>query len=321
MVRHAAVTERARRAARTWGLTAALIVAGTLVLTACQTSAPTRSGGAAGDGRIPVAASINAWGSILTQLGGDRVQETSIITNPATDPHDYEPTPADGRTIASSRLFVENGIGYDSWAAKSLAANPEQSRQVVNVGTVTGVAAGGNPHRWYSPADVDKVADSITAALTKLEPAQAAYFHQQRTNFDAVALTQYHQLIDAIRSTYAGTPIGASESIVSPLADALGLTMKTPASFLKAISDGTDPSAADKQLIDAQISRREIKVYVFNSQNSTPDVAAQVNAARKQGIPVVAVTETLSPANATFQQWQVAQLQALQAALRRATGR
>ncbi|HEY2167012.1 MAG TPA: zinc ABC transporter substrate-binding protein [Jatrophihabitantaceae bacterium] len=298
-----------------------MLLATSVALTACQTTAPASStAGAAGE-PIPVAASINAWGSVLSQLGGDRVQQTSIITNPATDPHDYEPTPSDGRTIAISRLFVENGIGYDSWAAKSLAADPDPVRQVVNVGTVTGIAAGGNPHRWYSPADVEKVADAITAALTKLDPAHAAYFRQRRTDFDTVALAPYHQLIDTIRSRYAGTPIGASESIVSPLADALGLTMRTPASFLKAISDGTDPSAADKRLIDAQISRREIKVYVFNSQNSTPDVSAQVSAARRQGIPIVAVTETLSPAGATFQQWQVAQLHALQAALHQATGR
>jgi hypothetical protein len=57
---------------------------------------------------IPVAASINAWGSILEQLGGTHAKETSLITNPDTDPHDYEPTPADGRVIAGSKLFVEN---------------------------------------------------------------------------------------------------------------------------------------------------------------------------------------------------------------------
>jgi zinc/manganese transport system substrate-binding protein len=59
-------------------------------------------------------------------------------------------------------------------------------------------------------------------------------------------------------------------------------------------------------------------VYVFNPQNSTPDVAGQVSAARAAGIPVVAITETLSPAGASFQDWQSAQLQALRAALAQA---
>jgi len=90
---------------------------------------------------------------------------------------------------------------------------------------------------------------------------------------------------------------------------------------LKAISEGTDPSAADKTTIDSQISGKQIKVYVFNSQNSTPDVAAQVTAAKKAAIPVSAVTETLSPAGTSFQDWQSAQLQSLEAALAQATGK
>ncbi|HEY3894628.1 MAG TPA: zinc ABC transporter substrate-binding protein [Pseudonocardiaceae bacterium] len=301
----------------------AAVVAVAVSATGCATSAPSTpaSGQPAGAGRvIPVAASINAWGSILTQLGGSHVRETSIITNPDTDPHAYEPTPADGRTIAQSRLFVENGIGYDPWAAKALAASPDSGRVVVDVGQLVGVPEGGNPHRWYSPSNVTQVANQITTDLKKLDPGDAAYFDAQRHSFETTGLARYHQLINAIRAKYASTPVGASESIFAPLSDALGLHLITPAGFLKAISEGTDPSAADKATIDHQISSKQIKVYVFNSQNSTPDVAAQVSAAKKAGIPVTAVTETLSPANATFQDWQSAQLQDLQTALGQATG-
>ena len=113
----------------------------------------------------------------------------------------------------------------------------------------------------------------------------------------------------------------AGSGWATTVAQALGLNLVTPASFLRAISQGTDVSAADKATIDAQISGKQIKVYVFNSQNSTPDVAAPVAAAKAAAIPVVAVTETLSPANATFQQWQSAQLQQLAAAMHQATGR
>jgi zinc/manganese transport system substrate-binding protein len=270
---------------------------------------------------IQVAASINAWGSILGQLGGDRVHATSIITNPDTDPHDYEPTPADGRTCADSELFVENGIGYDPWAAKSVAASPDPHRVVLDVGQLVGVPAGGNPHRWYSPSDVEKVADAITADLKKLDPADSVYFDQQRQVFENTGLAPYHQLINDIRATYTGTPVGASESIFTPLADALGLKLITPPSYLKDVSEGTDPSAADKSTIDAQISGRQIKVYVFNSQNSTPDVSAQVNEAKRVGIPVSTVTETLAPANASFQDWQSSQLRELKDALHQGTGR
>jgi zinc/manganese transport system substrate-binding protein len=267
-----------------------------------------------------VAASINAWGSVLGQLGGTHVQTSSIITNPDTDPHDYEPTPADGRTIARSALFVENGVGYDPWAARALAASPDPHRIVLDVGELVGVPAGGNPHRWYSPSDVDKVADAITADLKKVDPDGAAYFDEQRRSFESTSLATYHQLINDIKAKYAGTPVGASESIFAPLADALGLSLITPPSFLKAIGEGTDPSAADKATVDAQINGKQIKVYVFNSQNATPDVARQVEEAKKAGIPVTTVTETLSPVGTSFQDWQSTQLQALQTALAQARG-
>ena len=268
-----------------------------------------------------MAASINAWGSILSQLGGTHVKETSIITNPATDPHVYEPTPADGKVIASSQLFVENAIGYDPWAAKSLAASPDSSRMVINVGDLVHIPDGGNPHRWYSPTDVNTVADAITADLKKLDPADASYFDSQRQAFATTGLASYNKLISDIQTKYPGVPVGASESIFAPLAQALKLNLITPPSFLKAISEGTDPSPSDLSTINSQISGKKIKVYVFNSQNSTPDVAAQVKAAKAQGIPVAAVTETLSPATASFQDWQSAQLQALEAALHQATGK
>lgn len=264
---------------------------------------------------------INSWGSIATQLGGSRVVETSIITNPATDPHSYDPTPTDARAVAGADVFIQNGIGYDPWAAKMLAANPVGGRAVLDVGALVGVADGGNPHRWYSPADVRAVVDQITADYVKEDPGDKGYFEQRKAAFLTTDLATYNDLIAAIKAKYAGVKVGASESIFSPLAQALGLDLVTPASFLTAISQGTDVSAADKATIDAQISSKQIKVYVFNSQNSTPDVAAQVSAAQGAAIPVVAVTETLSPAKATFQQWQCAQLQHLASALHTATGR
>jgi zinc/manganese transport system substrate-binding protein len=286
-----------------------------VLLAGCATS-PTHPAGSAGP--IQVAASVNAWGSILAQLGGNRVHETSIITSPATDPHDYEPSPADARIITTSRLFVENGIGYDPWAAQTVRANPDPARTIIDIGQITGIQPGGNPHRWYSPNDVAKVADAITAALTHVDPAGAGYYTDRRRAFETTGLADYHRLIADIRAHYAGTPVGASESIFAPLADALGLNLITPPGFLKAISEGTDPSTADKATIDTQIREHKITIYVFNSQNSTPDVAGQVAAAHASGIPVIAVTETLTPATATFQQWQTSQLRALQAALKTA---
>jgi zinc/manganese transport system substrate-binding protein len=276
--------------------------------------------GSAG-GPIRVVAAENFWGSIASQLGGSRVQVTSIVTNPATDPHDYEPTALDARALAGAQLVLVNGIGYDPWASKLLAANPVGGRLALDVGDLLGLKPGENPHRWYSPANVQLVIRTIVADLAKLDPKQAAYFRARETRFETKGLARYKQLIATIRRRYHGVRVGASESILVPLAQALGLDLITPSSFLKAISEGTDPTAADIATIDRQVARRQIEVWVFNSQNSTPDVARITDAARKRGIPVTTITETLSPASATFQAWQVRQLQALAAALHRATGR
>ena len=291
----------------------ALIVAIGLVAGACSSGGSSSSG--SGRGKLQVVAAENFWGSIASQLGGDRVSVKSIITNPDTDPHDYEPAAADGRTIASARYVIVNGIGYDPWASKLLAANKVSGRLVLDVGDLVGIKAGGNPHRWYSPPDIHKVIDQITADYKRLAPKDAAFFDQQRATFTTSALAPYDGLIADIKAKYNGVPVGASESIFTPLANALGLKLLTPESFLDAISEGGEPTAADKATIDNQIGTRKIKVYVLNSQNSMPDVQAQVKLARAQGIPVVAITETLTPASATFQDWQVGQLQQLQAAL------
>ncbi|MFC4035968.1 metal ABC transporter solute-binding protein, Zn/Mn family [Streptomyces polygonati] len=312
------------------------VVAVLAATTGCSTSSPdsgadkpsASAGGAsaadaaAGSSKvIQVVAAENFWGSIAGQLGGSHVKVTSIITNPDTDPHDYEPTAADARTVATAQYAIVNGIGYDSWAAKLLAANPAPQRSVLTVGDLVGIKDGGNPHRWYSPTDVHRVIERLTADYKKADPADAAYFDAQKSTFETKTLGEYNSLIAQIKATYAGTPIGASESIVSPLADGLGLKMLTPYSFLSAISEGSDPTAQDKATIDHQIAAKQIKVYIYNSQNATPDVQQQVKAAKAKGIPVATVTETLSPAGASFQQWQVTELQGIQRALAQATGK
>jgi zinc/manganese transport system substrate-binding protein len=165
------------------------------------------------------------------------------------------------------------------------------------------------------------VIGAISADYAKLDPKDTAYFKQQKARFETRGLRRYKQLIATIRHKYAGVPVGASESIFAPLAQALGLDLITPSSFLDAISEGSEPTAADKTAIDRQIARKQIKVWVYNRQNSTPDVARITEAARKRGIPVTTITETLSPESASFEAWQARQLVALAAALRRATGR
>jgi zinc/manganese transport system substrate-binding protein len=297
-------------------------VAALTTTTACSTSSPAGTDPASSAGKtVQVVAAESFWGSIASQLGGSHVKVTSIINNPDADPHDYEPTAADARTVAGAQYTIVNGIGYDAWADKLLSANPAEGRTDLKVGDLVGIKPGGNPHRWYSPDNVHQVIEKITADYKSLDPADAADFDKLKNTFETKTLATYNNLVSGIKAKYAGTPIGASESIVSPLADGLGLKMSTPGSFLSAISEGADPTARDKAAIDQQIAGKQIKIYVYNSQNATPDVQAQVKAAEAKGIPVATVTETPTPAGVSFQDWQVRQLQGIEQALAKATGR
>jgi zinc/manganese transport system substrate-binding protein len=288
------------------------LMIGVGLLGACGGGSPSR--GAAG-GRLQVVAAENFWGSITAQLAGDRARVTSIITNPATDPHDYEATPQDAREMASADYVIVNGIGYDTWAQKLLAANPGSRRTVLDVGKLVGVETGGNPHQWYSPGTVKAFITRVAADLARLDPDNAQYFAQRRTAYEQTGLGGYNGLIAEIKARYTGTPVGGSESIVVPLVSALGLTLKTPESYLDALAEGNEPTAHDTAIVNQQIAQKVIKVFIFNSQNATPDVQRLVDSARDEGIPVATLTETLVPAGSTFQAWQSRELRALRAAL------
>jgi zinc/manganese transport system substrate-binding protein len=289
----------------------AALAAGLIGVAACSTS-PTTGGP---NGRIQVVAAESFWGSIARQLGGDRVDVTEIIHSAEVDPHDYEPTPADARHVAEAKYVIVNGLGYDAWASDLVAADGGDGNTVLDVGHLLGLHTGDNPHRWYFPDDVDRVIDRITSDYKSLDPQHASFYDEQRSQFVDNAMKPYHDAIAGIRAGHAGTPVGASESVVTGLLDAAGLDLRTPPSFLDAISEGNDPSAGDKVTIDEQIANRQISVFVYNAQNATPDVQQLVHEAQANHIPVVTVTETPSPADATFQDWQIAQLRQLASAL------
>ncbi len=295
---------------------AILILVSVLAAVGCSSGAGRSTGSpSAGRARITAVAAEDTWGNLLGQLAGDRVKVSSIITDPGVDPHDYDAKPSDSVAVADARLVVVNGVGYDGWASKLVGANPLSGRAVVDVGRIVGAREGDNPHRWYMPADVHRVIDQMATALERVDPGDRAWFDAQAARLQSEGLKAYDDQIARIRAAHAGTPIAISESIYAGMADALGLEVRTPPSFSDAIAEGNEPTAQDKEAVDRQIAEHQVKVFVYNSQNATPDVRALAAAATKAKIPVVAVTETLSPRGATFQEWQQRQLSELESAL------
>lgn len=294
-----------------------------LLLAACgiNTTATSNSNTSGGSNTIQVVAAENFWGSIAAQVGGSHIHVTSIIVDPNADPHSYEPTTNDARTVADAQYVLINGAGYDPWADKLLQANPVSGRKELNVGDFNGKHEGDNPHMWYNPDYVTAVANKIRDDLKGIDPGDASAFDQSAQTFLTTGLAQYHAAIAAIKAKYSGTAVGATESIFSYLAPALGLNLITPYSYLKAVSESSDISAADEATVEQQVSQKQIKVLIYNSQNTPNNIQALINKAKANNIPVTTITETLTPANATFQDWQTAQLQGIQNALAQATGK
>ena len=131
------------------------------------------------------------------------------------------------------------------------------------------------------------------------------------------ALKPYHDAIAQIRSSFSGVPVGSTESIFVYMAQALGVNLISPAHFMQAISEGNDPPAQTVAEFQDQLSNHSVKLLVYNTQTSTPITENLKQLAATKGIPIVGISETVQPATASFQAWQTAQLNALQAALSR----
>ncbi len=291
------------------------------LLAACGTTSQAATSNTSGSKTIEVVAAENFWGSIASQVGGNHVHVTSIIVDPNADPHAYEPTTGDARTVADAQYVIYNGAGYDPWMDKLLQSNPVSGRKELNVGTFNGKKEGDNPHMWYNPDYVTAVTNKIRDDLQGIDSGDASAFDQSAQAFLTTGLKQYHDLIAAIKAKYSGTPVGATESIFSYLAPALGLNLITPYSYLKAVSEGEDITAADEATVEKQVTQKQIKVLIYNSQNTPNNIQALINKAKANNIPVATITETLTPATASYQQWQATELQGIQSALAQATGK
>jgi len=265
-------------------------------------------------GTVKVVAGENFWASIAAQVGGSKVSVHTVISDPNADPHEYETTTDDARAFAEADLVILNGAGYDAWGSKLLAASPSNHRQEMDVAQLLGKRAGDNPHFWYDPGAVVKVADAITARYRSIDSADASYFDQQRADFTK-ALEPYTNQIATIKQRYSATAIGATESIFVYMAEALSLNLTTPAAFMDAIAEGNDPPAGAVAQFHDQIAGNQIKVLIYNVQTATAVTTNLKALAAAHHIPAVGVSETLQPQNAKFQDWQLAQLKSLENAL------
>jgi zinc/manganese transport system substrate-binding protein len=312
-MRHGGTAALSRSARVLTALGPCLAILASLLVAACGAS-PT-----SGTAALSVVAAENTWGSIAAQIGGRLVSVHSIVSDPAADPHEYQSTADDARAVASADYVIVNGAGYDAWATRLLAANPSPRRRVLDVASLVGRRVGENPHLFYDPDAVDRVVDRIANDYAALDPAHRADYLAGRDRMVA-ALGPYHQRIASIRQRYAGTPVAPTEDVADDLLLACGLRIVSPPDFTRAVSQGSEPPAQAVAAFQQLLDQHAAAVVVENVQTATASSDAIVQLARRQGIPVVEVTETLRPPTATFQEWQDAELDALARALAMAKG-
>lgn len=265
---------------------------------------------------VNVVVSVDQWGDIVSQLGGNCATVKTVLASSSVDPHDYEPSPADAATFQGAQLVVVDGGHYDEWAIK-LAASSAPKAPLVNAIETSGAdghSEGTNPHVWYSPAAVTGVADAVTAQLSKLAPDAAGYFKERRAAFTD-SLKSYDSTIAEIKAASSGKTYAATESVFDYMAAAVGLQNKTPAGYAAAVSNEADPSPADLDAFLKLLGAKGVDVLIYNTQTEG-SVPEQIrSAAEAAGVPVVNVTETVAPGAKSFEAWQVDQLNALAKAL------
>lgn len=295
----------------------ALVTSASLALLAGCGSSSDSADAKSTPARVAVVASTNVYGDIARRIGGDRVDVTSVISDPDQDPHSYEADPQNQLALSKAKVVIENGGGYDDFVDHMLKSGHNDSAQVINAVDVSGKTApqGGelNEHVWYDFPTVAKVADRISTALAQADPGDAAAFEKNATAFKA-ELAPLEAEEAQIKKAHGGDGVAITEPVPLYMIEASGLVNRTPGEFSEAIEEGDDVSPRVLQKSLALFAGKKVKALVYNEQTSGPQTEKAEAAAKAAGIPVVPVTETL-PKGKDYLGWMTANLDALASAL------
>ena len=307
-------------------LAAALPLAAALLASACSSS-PAASSAAGGTSAAPASASPvsttkitaigaeNEYADVISQVGGKYVQASSIMSNPNTDPHTFEASPAVAREITGASLVVQNGVGYDDWATTIENADPSDGRQVINVQQLLGLPdSTPNPHLWYKPSTMPAVASAIAADLGQVDPAHASYYKANAASFTA-SLSAWNSAIAAFKSAHPGTPVATTEPVADYMLQAAGADNLTPWAFQADIMNGTDPSPQDVAIENSLFTQHKVRVFLYNQQVTDSLTESFIKLADENGIPVVGVYETMPTPGYIYQSWMEAEVNALNKAV------
>jgi len=268
-----------------------------------------------GSGKVVAVGAENEYANVIAQIGGPYVSVTAIMSNPNTDPHEFEASASVAEEVSQAQLIVQNGVGYDTFMNKIESASHRSDRQVIVAQQLIGAASDAfNPHLWYNPRTMPDVASAVAIDLARLEPAHAAYFRANVKIFDN-SLQPWFKAIASFKGAHRGLPVAVTEPVADYMLEAAGADIKTPGSLQAAIMNGTDPSPQDISLEEQLLTKHEVKVFLYNQQVTDSLTATFLSDATKAHVPVVGVYETMPAPGYDYQSWMMAEMNALRLAL------
>jgi zinc/manganese transport system substrate-binding protein len=261
---------------------------------------------------VTVVAAENFYGDLASQIGGANVTVTSILSNRDEDPHLFEASPETAKALTGAKVVIANGVDYDPWMEKLLSAHKAPGRKEIVVGTLVGHKPGDNPHLWYDPAYMKAAGKALVADLQAVDPAHKADYEQGYLKF-LDSMKPIDDKIAAMRKSYAGQPITASEPVFGYQAGLIGLKVRNE-KYALAIMNNAEPTPSEVAGFENDLKGKKVKAMLYNAQASEPAVGKLVQLAKDNGIPVVGVSET-EPSGSTYQAWMMGQLDTLDKAL------
>lgn len=276
---------------------------------------PAAIGAPIGHGPIAAVGAENQYANVISQIGGRYVTVSAVESNPNIDPHSFEASPSVAHAVATARLIVQNGVGYDTFMNRIEAASPSSARTVIDVQALLGLPdSTPNPHLWYRPGTMTAVARALAGELAAIDPSHAAYYAANARRFDA-SLRPWNAALQAFATRYPRTPVAVSEPVGDYMLQGAGTVNMTPFTFQAAVMNGVDPSPQDVALQTGLLDRHKVKVFLYNRQVTDSLTQSLLARARRDGIPVVAVYETMPGRGYDYQSWMLAEVQALRRAV------
>jgi zinc/manganese transport system substrate-binding protein len=244
--------------------------------------------------KINVVASFSILGDFVRNVGGDRVNVTTLV-GPNSDVHVYTPAPADAKKIADAKLVIVNGLGLEGWLPRLVQSSGGKATIIIASNGIAPRKLGSDadPHAWQSVANVKIYVANIRDALEAADPAGAATI---RANADAY-LAKLDALDRGVREAIARIP-EARRKVISThnafgyFAAAYGIAFVAP----QGVSTESEASARDIAAIITQIRTAKIPA-VFLENISDPRLMNRISAETGAKIGGTLVSDSLTDEN------------------------